>query len=321
MRPAPLTFDYATGRLDGATPMERCAVLLLRAGALASSPMGHRGFSIGAKVVASLIDQRDIVIQLNEDAQFAFPLGDGYWSLLLDRTFNYEAEVDNFLRGVADVDYTFIDGGANFGLWSVLVSSKPFGAHKVVAIEASTATGVRLARNAELNGNRFIILHRAIGAASGARVWLSGSKHEARHVDASGGVNGGGQGESVEMLALDSLLDMGLISSRQKLVVKLDVEGMEIDAIKGSKRLLDSEIVFIAEEHGSDRSHAVSRFILNETPCRVFVLDPRNSRYELLDDLSTLDRIKTNTAIGYNVFATNSPYWEERIKSVPVTRH
>jgi len=114
---------------------------------------------------------------------------------------------------------------------------------------------------------------------------------------------------------------MGLISSRQKLVVKLDVEGMEIDAIKGSKRLLDSEIVFIAEEHGSDRSHAVSRFILNETPCRVFVLDPRNSRYELLADLSTLDRIKTNTAIGYNVFATNSPFWEERIKSVPVTRH
>ena len=321
MTQAPLIFNYATGRLDGATAVERCAVLLLQAGALASSPMGHRGFSIGAKVVASLIEQRDIVVQLNDDAQFSFPLGDGYWSLLLDRSFNYEAEVDAFLRGVADVDYIFVDGGANFGLWSVLVSSKPFGAHKVVAIEASTATAARLTRNAELNGNRFVILHRAIGAVSGTRVWLSGNKHEARHVDAAASANGGGQGESVEMLALDSLLDMGLVPPSKRLVIKLDVEGMEIDAIKGSKRLLDSEVVFIAEEHGADRSHTVSRFIMNDTPCRVFVLDPRSSRYELLSDLSTLDRIKTNTAIGYNVFATNSPYWEERIKSVPVTRH
>jgi len=137
---APLTFDRTTGRLEGATAIERCAILLLQAGALASSPMGHRGFSIGAKVVASLIGPREMVMQLNEDARFAFPLGDGYWSLLLDRRFQYEAEIENFLRGVADVGYTFIDGGANFGLWSVLASSKPYDAHKVVAIEASTAT-------------------------------------------------------------------------------------------------------------------------------------------------------------------------------------
>jgi FkbM family methyltransferase len=318
---APLTFDRATGRLEGVTAIERCVVLLLQAGALASSPMGHRGFSIGAKVVASLIDPREIVVQLNENARFAFPLGDGYWSLLLDRRFQYEAEIENFLRGVADVSYTFIDGGANFGLWSVLASSKPYGAHNVVAIEASAATVERLARNAAINGGRFVILHRAIGAASGGRVWLTGQKHEALHVDASAGANGSGQGESVEMMALDSLLDLGLAPPQQRLVIKLDVEGMEIDAIKGSKRLMASEVVFIAEEHGADRAHTVSRFILNDTPCRVFVLDPRTARYEPLTDLALLDRIKTNTAIGYNVFATNSPFWEERIKSVPVKRH
>jgi len=318
---APLTFDRATGRLEGVTAVERCAILLLQAGSLASSPMGHRGFSIGAKVVASMIDQREIVVQLNEDARFAFPLGDGYWSLLLDRRFQYEAEIENFLRSVADVGYTFIDGGANFGLWSVLASSKPYGGHKVVAVEASTATAARLARNAELNGSRFVILHRAIGAATGARVWLTGHKHEALHVDASAGADGRGRGESVEMMALDSLLDQGLVSPQQRLVIKLDVEGMEIDAIKGSKRLMASEVVFIAEEHGADRSHTVTRFILSDTPCRVFVLDPRSARYEPLSDVAMLDRIKTNTAIGYNVFATNSPFWEERIKSVPVTRH
>lgn len=318
---APLTFDHATGRLDGASAMERCAVLLLQAGALASSPMSHRGFSIGAKVVASLIDQRDIVVQLNDDARFAFPLGDGYWSLLLDRSFQYEAEIETFLRGVADVDYAFIDGGANFGLWSVLVSSRSYGSHRVIAIEASSANAAQLARNAELNGSRFVIFHRALGQASGGHAWLTGNKHEALRIGAPGSGNGDGQGESVETMALDTFLDQGLVTPRQRLVIKLDIEGMEIEAIKGSKRLLASEVVFIAEEHGADRSHAVSRFILGNTPCRVFVLDPQSERYEPLLDLSALDRIKTSTAIGYNVFATNSPYWEERIKAVPVTRH
>jgi FkbM family methyltransferase len=316
-----LTFDYASGRLGGATAMERLAVLLLQTGAMASSPMGHRGFSIGAKAVASLIDQRDLVMQLNEDARFSFPLGDGYWSLLLDRKFHYEPEIENFLLGIADVDYGFIDGGANFGLWSVLTSSKPYGSHKVVAIEASAANAARLAKNAALNGDRFVILHRAIGSTSGARVWLTGHKHEALHVAAQADASGNGQGESVEMIALDSLLDQNLVTPQQRLIVKLDVEGMEIDAIKGSKRLLASEIVFIAEEHGSDRAHKVSRFILSDTPCRVYVLDPPAGRYVPLVDLSILDRIKTNTAVGYNVFATNSPFWEERIKSVAVTRH
>lgn len=123
------------------------------------------------------------------------------------------------------------------------------------------------------------------------------------------------------MMALDSLLDQGLVSPQQRLVIKLDVEGMEIDAVKGSKHLMASDVVFVAEEHGADRSHTVSRFILSDTPCRVFVLDPQSARYEPLTDLAMLDRIKTNTAIGYNVFATSSPFWEERIKSVQVTRH
>ena len=108
-----------------------------------------------------MIDQREIVVLLNDDARFAFPFGDGYWSLLLDRSFVYEGEIEQFLRSVADVDYSFVDGGANFGFWSVLASSRPFGSHPVIAIEASSVNAARLARNAELNGGRFKILRRA----------------------------------------------------------------------------------------------------------------------------------------------------------------
>jgi FkbM family methyltransferase len=290
-------------------------VFLLQAGAAASAPIGHRGFSIGSRLVSSMIERRDIVLALNENARFSFPLGDGYWSPLLDQSFIYEPEIERFLTAIADVDYAFIDGGANFGYWSVLVSSRPYGSHSVIAIEASAANAARLSHNAELNGGRFTVLHRAIGAATGGHARLGGRKHEARRV-------GDGAGESVEMMALDSLIDQGLLVRGRRLIVKLDVEGLEIDAIKGGRHLLEGDTILIVEEHGADRAHSVSNYLLSATPCRLFVLDPASWRYEPLTELSVLDRIKTNRAIGYNVFATASPYWEGRIRSAPAAvRH
>ena len=304
MAPPPISYDRATGRLEGATAMERCAALAFAAGAKASAPMHYRGFSVGCRVITSMIDQREIVVLLNDDARFAFPFGDGYWSLLLDRSFVYEGEIERFLLSIADVDYCFVDGGANFGFWSVLVSSRPFGSHPVIAIEASSANAARLERNAALNGGRFKVLRRAIGSTTGNQVWLSGAKHEAFRV---GEVKRVDAGESVEMIALDSLIDQGLVSPGQRLVIKLDVEGMEVEAAKGAKRLLENDTVVIVEDHGADRAHTVSRYLLNRTPCRLFVFDPASQRYERLIDVSMLDRIKTSTVFGYSIFATNSP--------------
>jgi FkbM family methyltransferase len=315
----PISYDRATGRLEGATAMERCAALAFAAGAKASAPMHYRGFSVGCRVITSIIDQREIVALLNDDARFAFPFGDGYWSLLLDRSFVYEGEIERFLLSIADVDYCFVDGGANFGFWSILVSSRPFGSHPVIAIEASSANAERLSRNAALNGGRFKVLRRAIGSTTGNQVWLSGAKHEAFRV---GEANGSAAGESVEMIALDSLMEQGLVSPGQRLVIKLDVEGMEVEAVKGAKRLFDKDAVIIVEDHGADRAHTVSRYLLNKTPCRLFVFDPASHRYERLIDVSMLDRIKVSTVFGYSIFATNSPAWAERIRSIPPsTRH
>ena len=50
MAPPPMSYDRATGRLEGATAIERCAALAFAAGAKASAPMHHRGFSIGCRI-------------------------------------------------------------------------------------------------------------------------------------------------------------------------------------------------------------------------------------------------------------------------------
>ena len=99
----------------------------------------------------------------------------------------------------------------------------------------------------------------------------------------------------------------------ERLVVKLDVEGVEIDAMIGGARLLQTDCVVICEEHGHDPLHKVSKHILNQTELRLFCYDPDAGRYIRLKDVSPLDRIKKAVNRGYNVIATSSPFWEARI--------
>ncbi len=310
MAQAPIQFDRASGALEGASLWERTAAVALTTGSKISSHFSHRGYNHCANLLRKALPKRNIAIRLNPDATFEFPYGDGYWSKLLDRSFLYEDELDRLFKGAIDVNYTLIDCGANYGYWSVLVSSTPFGSHRVIAIEPSSQNFAKLKNNAELNGNRFEVMNCAIGAARG-KARLSGTKHEAFSI--AGSANGG---EEVPVVALDDLIDDGRISPDGKYLVKLDVEGVEIEAIKGGTRLLQGDSVILCEEHGSDPHHTVSRYILEQTPLKLIVYDPVSNRMETVTELSILDRIKVSSNIGYNVFGTASAFWQDRINGL-----
>ncbi len=307
---SPIHFDRASGSLEGANLWERTAALALATGSKISSHFSHRGYIGCANLLRKTLPERNIAIKLNADAIFEFPYGDGYWSKLLDRSYSYEDELELLFRHSVDVDYTLLDCGANYGYWSVLVTSRPFGSHKAIAIEPSSQNFPKLANNARVNGNRFELMKCAIGAAKGmAR--LSGTKHEAFSIAG----NAGG-GEEVPVIALDNLIDDGKISADGKYLIKLDVEGVEIEAIKGGTRLLQGDSVIICEEHGNDPDHTVSRYILEQTPLNLIVYDPRSNRLETVTELSILDRIKVSSHVGYNVFGTASAFWQNRIDAL-----
>ena len=310
MAQAPIQFDRASGTLEGANLWERTAALALSTGSKISSHFSHRGYNLCANLLRKALPERDIEIKLNSDAIFEFPYGDGYWSKLLNRSYHYEDELELLFRDSVDVDYTLVDCGANYGYWSVLVSSKPFGSHKAIAIEPSGQNFPKLANNAKINGNRFEAMKCAIGAARGT-ARLSGTKHEAFSIagDQSGG-------EEVPVIALDNLLDDGKIAAGGKFLIKLDVEGVEIEAMKGGARLMQGDSVLLCEEHGNDPQHTVSRYILEQTPMKLIVYDPRSNRLETVSDLSILDRIKISTHVGYNVFGTASAFWLDRIDAL-----
>ncbi|XUM20822.1 FkbM family methyltransferase [Bradyrhizobium oligotrophicum S58] len=307
---APIQFDRVSGALEGANLWERTAALALAAGSKISSHFSHRGYNRCANLLRLALPERDIAVKLNPDAVFEFPYGDGYWSKLLNRDYHYEDELELLFLGTVDVDYTFIDGGANYGYWSVLVSSTPYGAHKAIAIEPSSANFAKLANNARINAGRFEVMKCAIGACRGT-AYLTGTKHEAFSIagDAAGG-------EQVPVMALDDLIDDGKVAASGKYLIKLDVEGVEIDAIKGGARLLATDSMILCEEHGQDRNHTVSRYILDQTPMQLMVYDPASGRFETVTELSILDRIKASAHVGYNVFGTASAFWQNRVAAL-----
>lgn len=310
MAQAPIQFDRVSGVLEGANAWERLAAVALTLGSKVGSHFSHRGYNMCANLLRTTLPERGIQVRLNPDAVFEFPYGDGYWSKLLNRTFSYEDELELLFADSADIDYTLLDCGANYGYWSVLVSSKPFGSHKAIAIEPSGQNFPKLANNARINGNRFEVMKCAIGAARGT-ARLSGTKHEAFSIagDQSGG-------EEVPVLALDNLLDDGKVAADGKFLIKLDVEGVEIEAMKGGARLMQGDSVLLCEEHGNDPRHTVSRYILEQTPLTLIVFDPRSNRLETVTELSILDRIKVSSHVGYNVFGTASAFWLDRIHAL-----
>ncbi len=308
--PSPIQFDRASGALEGANLWERTAALALVTGSKISSHFSHRGYNKCANLLRKTLPERNIAIKLNSDAVFEFPYGDGYWSKLLNRSYCYEDELEVLFRDSVDVDYTFIDCGANYGYWSVLVSSKPFGSHKAIAIEPSGQNFPKLANNARVNGGRFEAMKCAIGSSRGT-AHLTGTKHEAFSI-----AGDQSDGEEVPVIALDDLIDDGKVPASGKYLIKLDVEGVEIEAIKGGSRLLHTDSVVLCEEHGNDREHTVSRYILEKTPLTLMVYDPQTSRLETIKELSILDRIKASTHVGYNVFGTASAFWQNRIDAL-----
>ena len=119
------------------------------------------------------------------------------------------------------------------------------------------------------------------------------------------------------VIALDNLLDDGKISADGKYLIKLDVEGVEIEAIKGGARLLQGDSVMLCEEHGNDpRAHGVALHPGKDAAQADGLRSRSPTGWKPSRDLSILDRIKVSTHVGYNVFGTASAFWQNRINAL-----
>lgn len=310
----PIVLDMRSGDISNATAVERLGLRVMGVASAVLRPLGELGFSVVAKLVSSVLaSKRQVCVIMSDDCRFTFPYGDGYWSILADRNHVYEPEVEWLLEQVRDVNYSFVDCGANYGFWSCRVSSERFGNKRSLAVELDPSTYGQLVKNASANSDRFDVLNRGVSDVSGQLVPIYGAKHEARSLvnDGSDAVPRG----EVETVTLDELLRSGAIEANGPVVLKLDVEGVEVEAMNGANDLLERQLLIIYEDHGSDRSHIISRHVFDKLGMRVFGHSQKKGLYELrsVDELS---RIKINRRRGYDFFATRDSFWLERLTSL-----
>lgn len=274
-------------------------VPLLRAVYASTERTLGRGYRMTHRALSPLLSNEEARLVFDDGSQFAFSVRDPYWSRLASRSFSYEPELAHVLRMVQDTGYSFVDAGANLGFWSVLASSRAFGSRPAIAVEASASTFRGLQRNWELNGRRFGIRQNAIYDRNGARVHLTDGDPASRQIADYAA------GESVTTVTLDAVARDADFERGAPLVVKLDVEGAEVAALRGASNLLTADVLLICEEHGSDSQHTMTRHLKNDLGLWVAYVDHRG-KVHVIDDIETLARIKTNRFAGYHVVATKS---------------
>lgn len=201
----------------------------------------------------------ECVVEFLPECRFALPVFEPYWGPTVVGGRPYEPEVVHLFRGVRDLDPAFVDCGANWGYYSVLVTSPAFGYRGAVAIEANPTTFARLRENARLNGDRFACLPFAIGARSDERVRLASTEHHAvAHV-----VEGDGQGGvEVETITIDDAIARAGLSDRDRFVVKIDVEGQELNALAGARALRERTDHLIVYEDWASTGFETSAALL-----------------------------------------------------------
>ncbi len=307
-----IVIDTRTGRIENAALHEKAALLSMRFIVNLLRPFHLFGMSYAARLVRTILpSKKSMKFVLNDDSIMRVDYCDAYWICLVVPNHVYEPVMTNFINAFKDTPYAFIDGGANHGYWSILVSSKSYGANKAVAIEAASDTYSQLEENRTLNADRFITLNRAIGATSGEHVRIYGVKHEARTIVASEG--------AVPILdcmsiSIDDLADDAFFKGLSTYAVKLDVEGVEVIAMNAAKRLMQKDTLFLFEDHGADLTHKATDNAMNNLGLRIFWIGG-NKPVEVRH-LSQLNAIKKSRRFGYDMAATKSPLWIKRLEQL-----
>jgi FkbM family methyltransferase len=137
----------------------------------------------------------------------------------------------SFVRHYLKPGDLFVDVGANAGLYSLWASEVD--GVDVLAFEPSTLACSRALGNVELNGlsDRIEVRRQAVGARSGS-TRLTTRLAAGNHVVADG-TEAAVEVEVVEQTTLDEAL-----GERKPALVKIDVEGAELDVLRGGRQAI-----------------------------------------------------------------------------------
>ena len=188
------------------------------------------------KIITFFTSKNKIIkVKLNSDTYFSFLLKDPYYNRLIYPKFKYEPEIELLLQKLKNINFLFIDAGANYGYWSTLLSSKKYKQKKVIALEPLKSNYNYLKKNMSDNNNRFKVLNIGVGEKQKySKIYYS---NENSNVGASI-YKISNKNNNSEIIKIDTIDNILSNLKKKKYVIKLDVEGNEINAMKGQKKRL-----------------------------------------------------------------------------------
>lgn len=182
-----------------------------------------------------------------------------------------EPELGPILRAALCPGQTFVDVGANVGTYSLMAASLVGPTGRVMAFEPVPETRARLECNVALNHvPRLEIIPKALGSAPGTTVL-----HVA--AGASGLSSRYTQTDGSRVEVETTTLDRELAGAMAPTLIKIDVEGMELEVMRGARELLrgDSPPLIVFEAHPDHMRAAATDY----TAIRTFLAD--NGGYQI----------------------------------------
>ena len=268
---------------------------------------GDRGLYPGTMFLGHLFGKSNFaIVRIFGDQRIKVFLSDRYWIPPILAARGYEPEVGMVLSSVLQENSCFVDCGANIGWWSIFASARLKVPGRILAIEASPWVYALLDENARLNGNAFSTLNAAVWNRTGDELTISTQElHAASSVKFNRSASRGRDSrfERTRSVTLyDAITEhVEIDDGRCDLIVKLDVEGAEIEALEGLGPLLTGISLLVYEDHGSDLTCRVTRAIMRKG-FSVF----RNHGPGGFKEIRTIEEVrdmKRDPRRGYNLFA------------------
>ena len=221
-----------------------------------------------------------------------------------------------FALHVLGPDDLFLDVGANVGVYTVLAAGAC--GTDVIAFEPASRAADDLAANVRINGlaGRVEVRRCAVGRSAGI-VEITADRDSTNQViprtdPASGAVSG--RREQVRVEALDDL-EIVRDSELRRIVVKIDVEGYEVEVLEGARQLLRDPTLLgvLIEINGSGAAfgHSDQRILdlLAEAGLSEVIYDPIHRR---LTTGSTREQMR--------LFVRDLPEAVRRVEAAPRIR-
>lgn len=151
---------------------------------------------------------------------------------------SYELPTVRFIRNVLKTGDTAFDVGAQIGYLTLAMSTASGGQIRVVSFEPESHNAERLRSNIALNpGVDVTIVEKAASNVEGVlRLYLSHDHNSGTHSTIPNGVNVSNEYIEIPSTTLDAYIAEHSISELK--LVKIDVEGGELEVIRGAEKML-----------------------------------------------------------------------------------